>query len=464
MTVRLRFAPSPTGFMHLGNARTALFNWLYARHVGGEFLLRIEDTDRERHTPEAVQVIYDSLKWMGMDWDGEVVFQSDRFDVYTKVAQEMIDAGLAYRCTCSREELEKKKEAMREATGQSRYDRTCRDANHGPDCGPHVVRFKTPLSGHSEFDDLIQGNIRKQQEELDDFIMMRSDGTPTYQFAVVVDDHEMEISHVVRGVDHIDNTHDQINLYKALGYEPPRFAHAPRILGLSKRKGSPSVEAYREKMGLCQEGLVNYLVRLGWSHGDQEIFTMKELVELFELTDCNKSSGNFDDVKLAWVNEQQIRSMPLERLAEHVLPYYQAAGIEPELGPWFMRLLDASRLRAKNLDDFVGRSTYFFNDFEDYDAKAAKKHLKLVAGPLLERFAGELEALESWTEESIEACVKALLEDEELKLGKLAQPVRVAIAGRGDTPGIYETIWLVGQERCVSRMRAAVEWINANRG
>ncbi|PJB34387.1 MAG: glutamate--tRNA ligase [Deltaproteobacteria bacterium CG_4_9_14_3_um_filter_63_12] len=448
--------------MHMGNARTALFNWLYARHVGGTFLLRIEDTDRERSTKEAVQVIYDSLKWMGLDWDEDVIFQSDRLDVYRDVANRLIDAGFAYRCTCTREELEAIKVRMEAETGQKRYDRTCRDKKQGPDCGEHVIRFATPITGESAFEDLIQGSILKQQEELDDFIMMRTDGTPTYQFAVVVDDEKMRITHVIRGVDHIDNTHDQLNLYRALGFTPPQFAHAPRILGLSKRKGSPSVEYYRQAMGLTREGLLNYIVRLGWSHGDQEIFSMEELIAAFDLKDVNRASGNFDDVKLAWVNEQQLRKIPLELLADYVLPYFQEKGLNPEKGPWFYRMLDVIRLRATHLGDFVDRCDYFFNDIKEYEEKAAKKHLKSAMTPVLLELADRFEKLGEWTEEAIAAVMTRLCEEKDTKLGKIAQPARVALSGCAMTPGIYETIWLIGRERTVSRLKAATQWIAEN--
>ena len=349
--------------MHLGNARTALFNWLYARHHGGEFILRIEDTDRERHTEAAVQVIYDSLKWMGLNWDGPVLRQSERLHIYHEVAEKLIAEGKAYRCNCTREELEAKKEAMKEATNHACYDGTCREKNLGPDCGPHVIRFKMPKEGESTFEDLIQGTITKSYKDLDDFIMVRSDGMPTYQFAVVVDDLALAITHVIRGADHIDNTHCQIALYHALGKEPPRFGHAPRIDGLSKRKGSPSVEYYREALGLLPEGLNNYIARLGWSHGDDEIFTMDELVKAFDICDVNRSNGEFDEEKLKWVNEQQLRIVPIEEIADHTIPRFEKAGVHVEKGEWLYKLLEMMRKRAHNLNEIVSDSLFIWHCF-----------------------------------------------------------------------------------------------------
>ena len=459
MTVRVRFAPSPTGFMHLGNARTALFNWLFARHVGGKFLLRIEDTDRERSTDEAVQVIFNSLKWLGFDWDEEVVFQTQRLDRYQEIAQQLLDQGHAYKCFCTKEELAEMKERMKAETGWSRYDRTWRDREDQPEGQPYTIRFKTPLEGSSAFDDIIQGSIRKGLDELDDFIMVRSDGIPTYQFAV-----DMAITHVIRGVDHIDNTHDQISIYKALGWTPPRFSHAPYILGLSKRKGSPSVEYFRDEIGILREALINYLVRLGWSHGDQEIFSTDELFKLFDIADVNRSNGQFDDDKLRWVNEQHLRSQPLAELDEAVRPFFEKAGYTPRSDEWFHRLLDALRPRASYVHDLVEQSSYFFTDFDAYDAKAAKKHLKMSMAPILGELADRIEALEEWSTESIGAAYVGLCEAHEMKLGKIAQPSRVALTGVGQAPGIYEIVWLLGKDCAVKRLRAAGEWIKANRG
>ncbi|MDX9719828.1 MAG: glutamate--tRNA ligase [Myxococcota bacterium] len=457
MSVRVRFAPSPTGFMHLGNARTALFNWLFARHMGGTFLLRIEDTDRVRSTKEAVQVIFDTMRWLGLNWDEEVLFQSQRLELYHQHAQQLIDQGFAYRCTCSKEELEQKKEQMRESTGQSRYDRSCREKNLGPDCGEHVIRFKTPLEGYSSFDDLIQGTIRKGYDERDDFIMIRSDNMPTYQFAVVVDDIAMNISHVIRGADHIDNTHDQLLLYQALQRTPPRFGHAPRILGLSKRKGSPSVEYYRKEFGLTAEGLINYIARLGWSHQDQEIFSMEELVEHFTIEGVNQSNAAFDDVKLAWVNEQQLRKVSIERLAEQVLPFYAELGIQPEIGPWFYQLLELYRIRAHSLIEIAQSSAYFFNDPSSYDEKAASKHLTPTSRELLAKLATALNNVKPWTHEAIEQALHGFCQEQGTKLGKIAQPSRVALTGVAEAPGIYDIFVLLGKEASVRRLNRAAQ-------
>lgn len=453
MTVRVRFAPSPTGFMHLGNARTALFNWLFARHHGGEFILRIEDTDRERHTEAAVQVIYDSLKWLGLDWDGPVLRQSERLSIYHEIAERLIAEGKAYRCTCTREELEAKKEAMKDTANRTCYDRTCRDKGHGADCGTHVVRFKMPLEGESCFDDMVQGRIVKSYSDLDDFIMIRSDGMPTYQFAVVVDDLALNITHVIRGSDHIDNTHDQIALYHALGKEPPRFGHAPRILGLSKRKGSPSVEYYREALGLLPEGLVNYLARLGWSHGDDEIFTMEELVKAFDADGINQANGQFDEDKLIWVNEQQLRLVSLETLTRHILPMYASKGVNLEAGEWLNKLLEMMRKRAHNLNEIVNDSLFIWNAPESYDEASVAKHFNADTPALLGELADALEAIKDWNETAIEDAFKLVAENRGLKMGKVAQPARTAIVGIAQSPGIYEVVWFVGQAETVRRLR-----------
>ncbi len=455
MTVRVRFAPSPTGFMHLGNARTALFNWLYARHMGGEFILRIEDTDRTRHTEAAVQVIYDSLKWMGLNWDGPVLRQSERLDIYHQVAEQLIAEGKAYRCNCTREELEAKKEAMKETTNHACYDGTCREKGLGPDCGEHVIRFKMPKEGESTFEDLIQGTITKSYKDLDDFIMVRSDGMPTYQFAVVVDDLALQITHVIRGADHIDNTHCQIALYHALGKEPPRFGHAPRIDGLSKRKGSPSVEYYREALGLLPEGLNNYIARLGWSHGDDEIFSTEELVKLFDIKDVNRSNGEFDEEKLKWVNEQQMRIVPIERIAEHTIPRYEKAGVKVEAGEWLYKLLEMMRKRAHNLNEIVSDSLFIWNAPQAYDEASVAKHFNADTPSLLRDLKAEISKIDDWSEANIEAAFTKIATDRGLKMGKVAQPARTAIVGIAMSPGIYEVVWFVGKDETCARLERA---------
>lgn len=456
--VRVRFAPSPTGFMHLGNARTALFNWLFARHHGGEFILRIEDTDRERHTEAAVQVIYDSLRWMGLDWDGPVLRQSERLDIYHEIAERLIAEGKAYRCNCTREELEEKKAAMKAAVNRTCYDRTCRDKNLGPDCGTHVVRFKMPLDGESTFDDMIQGKITKKYQDLDDFIMIRSDGMPTYQFAVVVDDLALKITHVIRGADHIDNTHDQIALYHALGQEPPRFGHAPRIDGLSKRKGSPSVEYYREALGLLPEGLINYIVRLGWSHGDDEIFTIPDLIKAFDADGINRANGEFDEEKLKWVNEQQLRLVSLETLTKHVLPIYEKHGVSLQSGEWLDKLLEMMRKRAHNLNEIVTDSLFIFQAPQSYDEGSVKKHFNADTPALLTELADAIRDVSDWNEENIEAAFTKVATARQLKMGKVAQPARTAIVGIAQSPGIYEVVWFVGKDETLKRLEKAAQY------
>lgn len=459
--IRVRFAPSPTGFMHLGNARTALFNWLYARHMGGNFILRIEDTDRERHNEAAIQVIYDSLKWMGLNWDGPVLRQSERLDIYHEIAERLIAEGKAYRCNCTREELEAKKEAMKETTNHACYDGTCRDKNLGPDCGTHVIRFKMPKEGESTFDDLIQGTITKSYKDLDDFIMVRSDGIPTYQFAVVVDDLALEITHVIRGADHIDNTHCQIALYHALGKEPPRFGHAPRINGLSKRKGSPSVEYYREELGLLPESLNNYIARLGWSHGDDEIFSTEELVAAFDIKDVNRANGEFDEEKLKWVNEQQLHRVPIERIAEHTIPRYQKAGVNVEEGEWLYKLLEMMRKRAHDLNEIVKDSLFIWNAPQSYDEGSVAKHFNADTPALLRDLKAEIEKVGDWTEANIEAAFTKIATDRGLKMGKVAQPARTAIVGIAMSPGIYEVVWFVGKDETCARLERAAAFAEA---
>ena len=457
--VRVRFAPSPTGFMHLGNARTALFNWLFARHHGGEFILRIEDTDRERHTEAAVQVIYDSLKWMGLNWDGPVLRQSERLGIYHEIAERLIAEGKAYRCTCTREELEAKKEAMKATVNRTCYDRTCREKNLGPDCGTHVVRFKMPLEGESTFDDMVQGKITKRYADLDDFIMIRSDGMPTYQFAVVVDELALKITHVIRGADHIDNTHDQIALYHALGEEPPVFGHAPRIDGLSKRKGSPSVEYYREELGLLPEGLNNYIVRLGWSHGNDEIFTTEQLIEYFDADAINQANGEFDEEKLKWVNEQQLRLVSLDKLAQHVLPIYEKHGVHLDHDEWLDKLLEMMRKRAHNLNEIVTDSLFVFRAPKSYDEASVSRHFGESTPDVLESLAAEISAVETWDEASIEAAFTRVAEMTGLKMGKIAQPARTAIVGIAQSPGIYEVVWFVGKDETIRRLQRAADFI-----
>lgn len=441
--------------MHLGNARTALFNYLYARHCGGEFVLRIEDTDRTRHTEAAVQVIYDTLRWMGLDWDGPVLRQSERLPIYQSIAQRLIDEGKAYRCTCSREELECKKAAMKDKICHCCYDGTCRDKHLGPDCGPHVVRFRMPHEGISSFDDLVMGHIEKNFADLDDFIMVRTDGTPTYQFAVVVDDLALKISHVIRGSDHIDNTHDQLALYNALGQTPPRFAHAPRILGLSKRKGSPSVEYYRDALGLLPEGLNNYLARLGWSHGNDELFSMDELIRDFDVTAINPSNGNFDEEKLKWVNEQQLRMVSLDTLASHVIPLFESrAGIHVQRGHFLTDLLELMRERAHNLNEIVDQSLFMFKAPNAYDEKSMRKNFKPETPDLLDAFADALAKIDTWDDEHIDAAIQNIVASHNIKLGALAQPVRIALVGIAQSPGIHETIRFVGRDETIRRLHA----------
>lgn len=456
MTTRLRFAPSPTGAIHLGNTRTALFNWLYARHTGGSFLLRVEDTDTQRNTDESVRIITEGMAWLGMHSDEETVFQSARRDEHLRRAAELVEKGHAYRCWCTPEEIE----AMREkavAEGRNpKYDGTWRDRTDAPDDDrPYVIRFRMPLDGETRIDDIVLGEITIRHEELDDFVIVRSDGTPVYNFVVVCDDAHMGITHVVRGQDHVNNTFKQWHIYRALGYEPPRFAHLPLIDGLSKRKGSASLLEYRE-MGYLPEAVINYLARLGWSHGDQELFTVQELFDTFDLADVNRGSGNFDADKLAWVNQQWIQRLDHEELARRVLPFLRDAGLDAEMDERLMLLSHALRERSPTLVDFVRQARFAYVAPDAYDDKATRKWMKAGARAAFEDLTERLAAAAAFDDDAIDAAFQGVMADHEVGMGKIAQPVRIALTGSSASPGIHETMRAVGQAGCIERMRAAL--------
>jgi len=380
MTVKTRFAPSPTGYLHIGGARTALYSWLHARKAGGTFLLRIEDTDRERSTQASVDAILDGMEWLGLDYDEEPIFQTDRFDRYEEVIQQLIDQGDAYHCYCTREELDEMRDQQRANKKKPRYDGRCRERSEPREGIEPVVHFRNPTDGEVVIDDLIKGQITIANKELDDLIIARSDGVPTYNLTVVVDDLDMGMTHVVRGDDHINNTPRQINIMKALGAEPPKFAHAPMILGddgkrLSKRHGAVSVMQYRDD-GFLPQALINYLIRLGWSHGDQEIFSREEMIEFFDLSDVNGAASTFNSEKLLWLNQQYIKELPVEELIEHLQWHLENQKLDISNGPDFADVIDAQRDRAKTLVDLVSSSRYFYEDFEEYAETAAKKQFK----------------------------------------------------------------------------------------
>ncbi|MCF7989000.1 MAG: glutamate--tRNA ligase [Thiohalocapsa sp.] len=464
MTVRTRFAPSPTGYLHVGGARTALFSYLFARKHGGQFVLRIEDTDLERSTAESVNAIMEGMTWMGLDYDEGPFYQTQRFEHYHAAIQELMDKGLAYRCDCSKERLERLRDKQMAAKVKPRYDGHCRGRQVDPDA-PHVIRFSNPVDGAVIVDDMIRGRVAFANSELDDLIIRRSDGSPTYNLTVVVDDADMGITHVVRGDDHLNNTPRQINILKALGKEPPRYAHVPMILGsdgspLSKRHGAVSVVAYRD-MGYLPEALLNYLVRLGWSHGDQEMFSLEEMIALFDIGDVNKAASTFDTDKLDWLNQHYIQHGDPAHIARLLSPHMGQIGIDPATGPDLVDVVAAQGARAKTLKELAEISAFCYRDFEAFDEAAAKKHLRPAAREPLQRMRAGLEmlALEDWEPETLHHVVERVAAELELNMGKVAQPLRVAVVGRAASPGIDITLQLVGKEATLRRIDKALAFI-----
>lgn len=465
MTVVTRFAPSPTGYLHIGGARTALYSWLFARQQGGKFVLRIEDTDRERSSEESVQAIFEGMQWLGLTHDEGPFFQTERFDRYKAIVQQLLDAGHAYHCYCSKEELEALREKQWANKEKPRYDGRCRQ-RHEPLAGVEpVVRFRNPTEGVVTWADAIKGDISIANTELDDLIIARADGTPTYNLTVVVDDIDMGMTHVVRGDDHINNTPRQINIYQALGAQVPVFAHVPMILGddgsrLSKRHGAVGVMQYRDD-GFLPEAVLNYLVRLGWSHGDQEIFSMAEMVELFRLENVNRGASTFNTEKLLWLNQQYIKSVPMERLIEALQWQLQDANIDTTNGPSLQALLPELRERANTLKLLAESCRMFYQDFEEYSAGAAKKHLKAAAIEPLTLVKAKLSGLESWVAEDLQQAVHDAAEELELGMGKVGMPLRVAVSGTGQSPAIDVTLAQLGRERTLARIDQALAFIAA---
>lgn len=461
MSVRTRFAPSPTGVLHLGSIRTALFCWLYARHHAGEFVLRIEDTDRERSTEENVNAILDGMRWLGLDADEGPLFQSHRFDRYQEVINQWLDDGKAYRCYCSKEELDARRAVQKESGGKLGYDGRCRDRVEPLAGVEPVVRFKNPLAGEVVVDDQVRGRVVFDNAQLDDLVIARPDGTPTYNFAVVVDDHDMAITHVIRGDDHLNNTPRQINLFHALDAEPPAFSHIPMILGpdgakLSKRHGAVDIRDYREK-GYLPAAMLNYLVRLGWSHGDQEIFSIDEMIGLFDIGDVNQSASAFNEQKLLWINQQHIIAASPEHLGSLLPTYLEAAGLAQSDGPDPVELADGFHERAETLLQMVDSARYCYEDFDAIEPKAAKKHLRPVILDPLVAVQEKLAALSTWTKLSINAAIQETAEFFEIKMGKLGQPIRVAVSGGSVSPPIDVTLYLVGRERTLKRLGMAID-------
>jgi len=465
MTIKTRFAPSPTGYLHIGGARTALFSWLYARKTGGTFILRIEDTDRERSTQESVDAIFEGMDWLGLNYDETPVYQTDRFDRYAEIIQQLMDEGKAYRCYCSKERLDTMRDQQMANKEKPRYDGKCRELAEEAGERDYVIRFRNPQEGAVEIDDLVRGKITVANTELDDLIIARTDGTPTYNLTVVVDDLDMGVSHVIRGDDHINNTPRQINIMRALGKEAPKYAHVPMILGsdgkrLSKRHGAVSVMQYRDE-GYLPQALLNYLVRLGWSHGDQEIFSKEEMIELFSLEGVNKSPSTFNPEKLIWINQHYLKELPLSEIASHLSWHIKKQGLDISKGPQIEDVIEAQRERAKTLVDLVSSSRYFYEDFDSYDEKAAKKQFKTATPDILQALHDDLAKLDSWQEEGLQACIKQVCEKLELKLNKVGPPLRVAVTGSAMSPSLEVTLKLIGRERSLKRILKAVEFNRA---
>jgi len=463
MSTKTRFAPSPTGYLHVGGARTALFSWLHARKHGGKYVLRIEDTDLQRSTAESINAILEAMTWLGLDYDEGPFYQTRRFDRYNEVIDELLQQNLAYRCNCSRERLEALREGQMQRKQKPRYDGHCRSRSVDAD-EPHVIRFRSPPEGSVVIDDQVRGKIVFQNDELDDLIIRRTDGSPTYNLTVVVDDLDMGITDVIRGDDHVNNTPRQVNILKALGKEPPRYAHVPMILGddgsrLSKRHGAVNVMEYRNQ-GILPEALLNYLVRLGWSHGDDELFTLDQMVEFFDIKDVNKAASAFNTEKLLWINQHYIKNADPARLARLLSLHMGELGIDPAMGPDLVDVVHEQQERARTLVEMAELSAFFYRDYESFDEKAAKKHLKVAACEPLQQVRDRLAALDDWVAEKLHQVVVDVAEASGLNMGKVAQPLRVAVVGRAASPGIDVTLQLVGKEACLRRIDRALEYIN----
>ncbi|HEX6397733.1 MAG TPA: glutamate--tRNA ligase [Steroidobacteraceae bacterium] len=453
-----RFAPSPTGLLHIGGVRTALFSWLYARRTGGKFILRIEDTDLERSTPEAVQVILEGMKWLGLDHDLGPYYQTQRFDRYKEVIGEMLTAGTAYHCYCSKADLDAMRADQQARKEKPRYDGRCR---HGKGPGPAsgnapVVRFKNPEEGATVVEDVVHGAVTFQNKELDDLIIARSDGTPTYNFCVVVDDADMGVTHVIRGDDHLNNTPRQMNMLLALGRTPPVYAHVPMILGpdgakLSKRHGAVSVLEYQQQ-GYLPEALLNYLVRLGWSHGDQEFFTIPEMIAAFDVRDINKAASALNPDKMLWLNQQHLVRTEPGAIVPHLKWHLNQIGIQSDDQALLEGIIVSQRERAKTLKEMAANSRFFFGDEVTLDPKAADKNLTADAKSLLKELGARLESLEAWRAPAIHAVLEELAKEKSLGLGKIAQPLRVAVTGGTVSPPIDATLELLGRGRTLARL------------
>ena len=463
MTVVTRFAPSPTGLLHIGGVRTALFSWLYARHHGGRFILRIEDTDRERSTEEAVQVILEGMQWLGLDADDGPYYQTHRYDRYRAVLAQMLERGEAYRCYCTKAELDALREQQLARREKPRYDGRCRARTEPRPGVEPVIRFRNPLDGQVVVDDQVHGRVVFENAELDDLIIARSDGNPTYNFCVVVDDMDMGITHVIRGDDHLNNTPRQMNMLRALGATPPAYAHVPMILGpdgakLSKRHGAVSVLQYQQE-GYLPDALLNYLVRLGWSHGDQEVFSREEMIAAFDIKDVNKAAAAFNPEKLLWLNQQQLMRAPMQVLVPALRAQLAALGVTMADERLLEGVIHAQRERAKTLKEMAQNSLFFFRDFDTFDDQAAKKNLTAESAPLLQALASGLAALPDWNPGAIHGVIDAVAQRHAVGLGKVAQPLRVAVSGGAVSPPIDITVALLGAATVRERIERAMRYI-----
>ncbi len=465
--IKTRFAPSPTGVLHVGGARTALFCWLYSKKTNGKFVLRIEDTDLERSTPESVKAILDAMDWLGLDYDEGPYYQTQRFDHYQQAIQQLLDQGDAYYCECSRERLEALREQQMADKQKPRYDGCCRDLGLEPKVDtPMVVRFRNPKQGAVIFKDHVKGEISVDNRELDDLIIKRSDGSPTYNLSVVVDDMDMDITHVLRGDDHVNNTPRQVNILRALGASVPEYAHVPMILGddgkrLSKRHGAVGVMEYFEE-GYLPDAMLNYLVRLGWSHGDQEIFTREQMIDLFSLDGLNKSASSFNTDKLNWINQQYLMSSPLDTIVQLVEQRLKRLGIDHSATAELAPVVDLYRQRVSTINQLADSILYYFQDFDAYDPKAAAKALKPAALLPLQRLSEGLQALDKWTASEIHAVIEAVTVELDVGMGKVGQPLRVAVTGGSFSPPIDQTVELIGRERSLARLERAIGHVLAN--
>jgi glutamyl-tRNA synthetase len=465
MTLTTRFAPSPTGYLHVGGARTALYSWLYAQKNGGDFILRIEDTDLERSTQASVDAIMDGMAWLNLEWTHGPFFQTDRFERYKEVIEQLLASGNAYRCYSTAEEVDAMRDTAKAKGEIEKYNGLWRERTDYPEDKPFVIRFKNPLAGDVVIKDMVKGDITISNEQLDDLIIARSDGTPTYNLTVVVDDWDMKVSHVVRGDDHISNTPKQINILLALGAEVPEYAHIPMILGddgkrLSKRHGAVSVMQYRDE-GYLPEALLNYLVRLGWSHGDQEIFSRQEMIELFDLKDCNRAPSGFNTDKLIWVNQHYMKTMDPNEVAKHLAWHMADQGINVDNGPALADVVKIQADRVKTLKEMAEISRYFYEDFTELDAKAVKKHLRPVVKEPMLLVKQKLAALTDWSPAPIHAAINDTAEELELGMGKVGMPLRVAATGGGNSPSLDITLALLDQQKVLERIDQAIAVVEA---